>query len=328
MLIARFIPLLIICLLVGCAKHASAPKQVETSGPSDEVPFPLEDYPVYSSTDYGKSWEPAGMDLPIEVQGSFLEAKGGKIVMGTDGQGLFLSDPDIGTWRQIGTGLPEKKINALHVSGDSILVGLYQNGIWLSTDEGKTWKDLNSNIIHLNVNAILTVGESLFAGTDIGIFKSQAEKLDWKWVHEQDQIVSLQETSQGLIAGSTQGVLMSSNAGDSWEQKDNGGALHNTAYQSGKIFCLYIFGELRISSDHGENFRTIPYDPHLASYIYELIQIDDHFLFTNNYGVHSSIDGGESWDLVFPNESNIFMDFLVKNGFVYACRRNRNEFRD
>lgn len=283
--------------------------------------------PLYTSINQGLTWQPLNNGLPPDVQVTFMEKLGEEIIMATDNLGVFISEENISKWKRVGQELPSPKINALHINDGDIYVGVFNKGIFSSPDQGQSWLSLNYNLPELKVGTILKNQEQLLAGTDIGVFKWLEASRKWEKTSESVQVISFQEWDGKLIAGTNKGLLFSDDHGNKWEWIHQEGAIHYTAVLNGTIFIMYISGDLFFSKDDGRTWSQGNYQPRLGSYVYEVAQIGEDFILSNNYGIHRSIDGGYNWNLIFKNEDMIFFDFLVKDGVVYGGTRRWKEYR-
>lgn len=306
-----------ILLLLACGTASTA--TFDVLDPIAATPSPL-----YVSEDYGATWQVPAHNLPDNVQASFLAKLGEQILLASDNAGLFISNKDKTDWTQIGTNLPTKKINALHVSGARIFVGLYEKGIYESKDKGRTWQSINYNLSDLQVRAILQTDTQMFAGTDTGLLLLDQETKKWKKIVEQVQINTLNIDHNQLITGTNKGVLYSKDKGENWTWISQEGAAHNTAILNGKVLVMHISDALFISDNWGKNWLDVYYTPKQASYIYDATQIDRFLLMSNNYGVHRSVDSGISWEFIYPMEKVVIFDLLVDKRLVYACTRHKN----
>ncbi|MEM9933519.1 MAG: hypothetical protein AAF824_07895 [Bacteroidota bacterium] len=284
-------------------------------------------YPLLVSSDYGSSWQNGSRNLPDDISVSFLEQKGEEIVIATNNKGLWISRDQFNRWQQIGTELPSLKVNALHIDGDNVYVGVFRKGIYHSPDEGASWQSLNYDLPTLSIQAIYEYEGYLFVGTDIGIYRSKKGSSHWEAVHTGPQVLSMYGYNGKLVAGSSQGTLLSENGGKSWRWIRQEGAVHYTHNIGRRVYELVLNGDLIYSDDWGKTWQETFYQPREGSYVYEIVQVGDSLLLSNNYGVHRSADNGLSWNLIYPTEKMVFFDFLVINGTLYGGTRTWDEYR-
>ena len=282
---------------------------------------------LYVSTDFGLSWTPAGGNLPDDATVEVMEKKGGQLVLGTENYGLFIGHPDNPVWKRAGQDLPNQKITALHVADQEMYVGVYESGIFVSRDDGASWQSLNHNLTDLSVRSILKIGDELLVGTNTGLFRSEQGQTRWKKIFVEGQVTSLKAGAGKIAGGTNRGIILSEDEGRSWRWILKKGAVHNIAILEDQLISMDISGDLRFFRDKGNYWETINYFPRQYSYIYEMARAGDYLIFSNNYGVHRSEDGGKHWELVFPNEETVFYDFQVEGQTIYAGTRGWNERR-
>lgn len=101
---------------------------------------------LYSTADYGKTWK--SLTLPTSFDISSIEFHP------TDSNRIWLTRSGLGTIK-----------------------------VMESKDRGKTWKNISTNFV--NTPALIVrydrASDQLFAGTDIGLFTTDADKIDWKY---------------------------------------------------------------------------------------------------------------------------------------------------
>ncbi len=283
---------------------------------------------LYFSDDAGITWQPWQSDLPDSLHVSYIDAFGERIVIATESQAMYISDASGENWQQVGIDLPSRKINALSVRDFIIYASVYREGIYRSVDAGKSWESLNEGLPNKRLMAVLKIDDRLIAGGDDGIVIQMDGKKEWIQTFEGEQVVSLQIDGGNLIAGCTGGVLLSQDLGETWKWIQREGAIHNTAIFDSTIVSMYIDNRLFVSQDLGTSWTTSSYTPRLSSYVYDVLTIDSTMVMSNNYGIHRSIDKGETWRLTYPTEELLFFDFLVRKDRLFAGMRVRKEFRD
>ncbi|MEM8901064.1 MAG: hypothetical protein AAGC85_23340, partial [Bacteroidota bacterium] len=220
-----------------------------------------------------------------------------------------------------------KKLNALYVDEDDIYVGVYREGLYRSSDEGQTWTSLNLDLPNLNVQAVHVYQNRVFVGTDLGIYQLNAEESYWEAAIIGPQILSIYDYQEKLIAGTSQGSLLSSDIGKSWKWIRQEGAVHYTHNIDQRIYELALNGDLMYSDDFGESWTETFYEPRSGSYVYEVAQVGEALVMSNNYGIHISEDHGVNWNLTYPTEEMGFFDFLVIGKQIYGGTRPWDEYR-
>jgi len=328
---------MIILLLISTIFFACNNSQKENNTKNPEANYSVASLPndtlfnrqiIYSSSDNGKTWNPSITGLPNDTKASFFEKKGNEIVFGTENKGLFITENNRKEWKDIGEKLPSKKINALHISGEGIYAGLYNEGIYVTNNDGDLWQSLNEGLPNLKVQGILKIRNEILIGTDVGIYKTKDNLIDWKSKYGGLQILSLQEVNGKIIAGTSNGVLLSNDNGETWKNIHNEGAIHYTSVFGKKIFALYMSGDVFMSEDYGSSWVEFEYSPRKAAYIYELVGVNEYLIMNNSYGVFQSIDNGQNWKHIFNEERFVFFDFIVFDNIIYGGTRPSNEYRN
>jgi photosystem II stability/assembly factor-like uncharacterized protein len=277
---------------------------------------------IYQSNDLGLHWEVFATDLPYNTPSFIIQPFGKKMLLSTENDGLFISNQSKTEWEKIGQLIPKTKVNALDVKDGQILISLFRKGVYISNNEGQLWQSLNEGLEDLNTMCVLLLENELLTGTDSGLFKFNTKQRTWTKVFEGQQVVSLQQADNKIIAGTTAGILLSTDEGNSWEWIHQKGALHNTAILNGRIFGMYISNDIYVSDDWGATWTLGQYDPKIGSYIYDVTYVEPYYLMTNNHGVHRSADHGKTWDFIYPNKEFLFFDFAIDEGIIFASTRD------
>lgn len=276
---------------------------------------------VYTSSDYGNSWQPMSTGLPDNVQGTCIEKMGHELILATENAGLFMTENNKSSWKDIGKGLPSKKINTLYVSGDEIYIGLYHEGVTMWKLNSPYWNSYNNNLPNRNVLAIVKVKDELVVGTDMGIFKSSGHIQSWTGKHIGEQCVSLNISGDTLYAGTVKGVMMSKDSGETWAYIQKGGAIHTTILQERKIFASYTSGDLYMSDNWGRTWNKIAYSPREQTFVYSLVNAVDQLIMSNGYGVFHSATSANKWDLIYPEKNYSFVDFAAHDHVVFGATK-------
>ena len=277
---------------------------------------------LYRSTDQGKTWAPFGEGLPSTIQASFLANYENELLLATDNEGLFISEGR-SRWRKLSSlSIIGEKVNAIHVHQGIIYLGMYNKGIFVSRNKGETWENWTYNLGDLKVQAICFYDDQLFVGTDSAIEKFNLDNKTWETLFSGVQVVSLETTSDKMIAGTSRGTLLSIDSGSNWDWIHQQGAVHYTRLVQDRIVEFSISGPVYISDNWGKSWLKAEYAPWQRSYVYEMAAVENAWILSNNYGVHKSWDHGKTWDLIFPNKKFFFFDLLVSEDMIIAGTRD------
>ena len=284
-------------------------------------------FPVYYSINSGETWTPGSSGLPNEIEGSFLREFGVELILATDNLGLFMTTSNKSEWVAIGESLPGKKINALHVYNGAIYVGVYGHGVYVSTDSGQLWSNINHNLPDRRIQALYVSDQVMLAGTDTGLFSFNKTDKKWELIYGNVQVVSISQTGNVFAAGTNQGTIISTDDGSTWEWTHRAGAVHYTYFVGNQLFEFNINSNLYFSNDMGNTWNEANYAPKTGSYVYALCNAGNHLILSNNYGIHRSMDGGENWKLVYPEERYGMFDLINIDEVIYGTSRTWLERR-
>lgn len=176
---------------------------------------------IFKSTDEGKTW--VRKDNGINTNGITKLIKSPDDLYAGTFDGIYLSINDGESWEKVNTDPDTIDVIDMVRTDTGLLFAIDFNKIYKSTDGGKTWSYVNLGI---NGFTWLTISEDkyLFLGTEGKIYRSD----DWgeNWVLKKSGISvrGLAVNSSGFIIAATelQGVLLSTDRGESWEQINTG----------------------------------------------------------------------------------------------------------
>jgi len=311
----------------SCKQHAVEKSEAIVSASKDSLSGQSHDsipsVAVYSSADFGLSWQPMVTGLPNNLQPTCIEKLGQELILATANEGLFITENNRTAWKNIGSGLATKKINTLYINGDEVYIGLFHEGVTMWKLKSSYWNSYNNNLPNRNVLAIVKVKDELVIGTDMGIFKSSGHIQTWMGKHIGEQAVSLQAKGDTIFAGTVKGVLMSKDGGENWMYVHKGGVIHAITIVDNMIYAFYTSGDVVMSNNWGSRWEEINYTPREQSYIQNMIQVDDNFLMCNKYGVLRSKNGGMAWKLIYPTEGFEMVDFTEEEHVVFGAARRK-----
>lgn len=267
---------------------------------------------IFRSTNNGASWTAVGAGLPL---GTF---KGGAVftkyitALGADGNDLFVSIKDTGTfksadhgasWTGAGAGLPEKaEVTCLTAIGTSLYASTRDHGAFLSTDHGASWTAIRSGLPEKAwVKCLVKIGTELLAATDDGIFLSTDNGRSWTAFNSVFPGITLTcfaVSGTDLFAGTWgNGVFRSSDHGASWAPVNSGLSgdiskhFRSLAANRTNVF-VDTDGGLITSTDNGTSWVRV------RSQGASSIATDGTSLYVGGEGVFLSTDNGRNWKAV------------------------------
>lgn len=144
---------------------------------------------VHRSRDGGENWEPIGL-LGLGIRTLVQHpAQPNLLAVGTEDDGVFLSEDDGQTWHQKINGLTHRTVYALAFVPQNpaiIYVGTFQGGIFKSTNKGASWQAINNGLRMLDIHALLVDPadqNTIFAGTlNDGLWLSENSGVSWRFI--------------------------------------------------------------------------------------------------------------------------------------------------
>jgi photosystem II stability/assembly factor-like uncharacterized protein len=139
---------------------------------------------VFASADLGKSWHRIS-DPALSVSALAVDpARPGRIIVGTEGAGVWLSTDGGGDFFHSSRGMTATRVGALARSGDDLLVAInhagLSSGVYVSHDGGKTFGADFSPLP--TVLQLATVGTRAYAATVSGLYERRGA--DWHRIPE------------------------------------------------------------------------------------------------------------------------------------------------
>ena len=224
---------------------------------------------LFTSIDSGAHWEKAAGGFPQEEPAWALASVGGRLFVGTQGSGVFVSDDGAATWTASNEGLASpgadcpgdpgaahSQIGDIAGFGSTVMVANFC-GVWRSDDLGETWREANTGLNPNDAPFSLVVGDGFAYASagQFGVFRTDLEQGVWEPVDDPGFLepvdnlelpMALVETDGSLLLSSLGGVWRSDDRGDSWVQV--GGLLPGDAVldlavaDDGTIFAATLEG--------------------------------------------------------------------------------------
>lgn len=115
---------------------------------------------IFSSTLHASSWDEFQDGLPANVKPTSLSFYAGKLILGTLGHGVFVSEQHHAEWTAANTGLSNLNVTSVTASGNKIFAGTDGSGVFVSDFATINWQQTSptaishTNLIGLNGNKI------------------------------------------------------------------------------------------------------------------------------------------------------------------------------
>jgi photosystem II stability/assembly factor-like uncharacterized protein len=243
---------------------------------------------IFKSVDRGRNWKQASFGLlnlnVVSLCFSPDFARDEVVFAGTDGGGLFRSRNAGRAWRESGEGLPDSAVQCLSASPDFaqdgvVWAGTEERGLYRSTDGGRTWS---------------LVGEALSEACVNSLYVAPG------WA-----------TGERLVAATDQGLLLSSDGGQQWEEAQDGAEYPYVVVRCGDDFLAGAYGDGIYRSTTGVSWQ--PSNHGLAAHVPPLSCFSDAFEEDRTVLLGSmegflvrSEDAGQTWRVLQEEEEFAF----------------------
>jgi photosystem II stability/assembly factor-like uncharacterized protein len=150
-----------------------------------------------------------------------VRAPDGRIIVGTEGEGIYFSDDAGDTWSQAQPPRTGVAIRALVALGPQSVAAITGDGLWLSPD-GVEYRAVNLPGSVAAINGIVAINGALLAATSHGLVRSDDDGTTWSWVPgtlngNTISAICKHPSRPGVLFASQYGsIYRSTNDGKSW----------------------------------------------------------------------------------------------------------------
>lgn len=282
---------------------------------------------LFVSTDGGSTWEHRGWREYIRI--FYSEAGADGTVWSACGNGILRSTDHGSTWRVT---TDWRVTEVLKVKTDprrpSRIFGATAYGIVRSTDLGASWQPMGKNIeggFTSDICIDRTNGDRVFAASEHGVYRSTDGGAHWVLAGAKESgirvLVQHPSLPRTFFAGTEEhGVLISTNAGNTW-RRSNEGLAHLTVYaiagdpaNPGRIFVGTHGGGVYRSDDGGKRWRQSSQGlttPDVHSLVIAVQRPGQLFAGTLNGGLFASTDSGATWQCAGQEDAQVWGLSLV-----------------
>jgi len=174
---------------------------------------------VFKTTNEGVNWEQKNRGIPPSVPVKSVYTNGNDIFAGTDGNGIFKSTDNGLNWFHINNGLKAFDIESMVIK-DGKFFASTSEGIFKSTDNGESWRSCFPPKL---VYTLIKKGNYIIAGicscSGGGVVRTSDYGESWEYVTGglvNPNVNVLEQTTDKIFAGTSDGICYSTNFGDEW----------------------------------------------------------------------------------------------------------------
>lgn len=269
-------------------------------------------------------WERIRLDNTIHsVQQIITTNSPQKIwLVSTQSQGIFLSENEGTTWKNISKALPNLYISQMKLIQNSLYASTYA-GLFVYHFENAQWKQIGDSLFNEQINCfdIDPATMNIIVGTngngnwttqitgEPSIWKKNDLKIEGILVKK---LIKNKLETKLLLSTWGAGIYVSNNNGLSWKQSNQGLSnpyILSLFYESDeRIWAGTLNGGLFYSIDFGENWNRIQSTTLLSQYFYSILvdRTNVNIIFTGtDKTIFKSVNRGESWNqLTLGTEDN------------------------
>ncbi|HAP34912.1 MAG TPA: hypothetical protein DCQ28_02835, partial [Bacteroidetes bacterium] len=135
---------------------------------------------IFRTSDFGITWDGWEAAVPSTGITSFLKTNEGKLLVGTDGKGVYYLKADESGWMEISKGLSNQIVTSLtqHTNGN-IFASTFGGGLFVSTNEGTSWETTGQKTGQLRKVAVTKDGLLYIVENNVGILSSTDFGISW-----------------------------------------------------------------------------------------------------------------------------------------------------
>ena len=225
---------------------------------------------------------------------------GNRIIAGTYGTGVYVSDDKCKTWKEANTGLDNGLIYTVYTDKNKVYVTTEGSGIYVSSNGGDTWTGIGP--ANKMVMGMTIIDGVIYAGVyQSGVMISTDNGVSWTISNNglTNLIVkTLHYDGSTLYAGSWGGGVFTSNdKGQNWAVSNKGSAMMSVwnIRQADSNVVIMGQGGIYLTGDHGKNWKSMG-NGAMAQVVTGFAQAgNSYFAVSPGTGVFVSTDKGDSW---------------------------------
>ena len=250
---------------------------------------------IMVSPDNGVSWKASDQGFPADGIVNCFERHGQLLFAGTEAHGLFRSADEGKQWQKTGFGLPDK-IKSLVSFEDLLFAGTFRQGVKVSYDKGQTWF-ATGDLPSGSVRDLIVFRDALFAAADNGIFISKDKGNSWQQLASGFQANRLAINDAQLFAATHKGIVRSDDNGKTWQWVYAETGIYELTIAQEKLYALSFTDGVLSSVDGGANWINVSSNLPSKYDHYTLEIVEDNYLLVagQDAKIFRSNSGGLVW---------------------------------
>lgn len=195
----------------------------------NELAIATKQHGIYQYDFASKQWHliPSQPTTSRDIDALWLVGK--KMLAGTQGDGVFLSNDSGATWKSANDGLEDLTIRKMVDTGDKIYIGT-NAGLYSSDQDNIHWKK-EYGYDGLQVNGITFFDHQILIGTNKGAFKATIGQSNWQPIFPERSFHNI-SVAKGLVYGMIYNELYASNdQGTNWFNDQTGMPPYKYSFQ-------------------------------------------------------------------------------------------------
>ena len=210
---------------------------------------------------------------------------------------LMLAENCTAQWEKVNGPFSSGSAESIAILDSEIIVGMRGQGIFTSLDNGLTWMQSTEGLQNLNINCLEVIDSNIIAGTQNGIYLSSDNGKSWLTTVgvEEEYIICITVHDSILYAATSNGIFYSTDDGMNWIESSNPSGINSITCFANDDSAMYT-GTLNGLFRSTDNGITWEGVNNPPSYQISTLAIWGNKMFAGVYGgLYVSTDDGNSW---------------------------------
>jgi outer membrane protein OmpA-like peptidoglycan-associated protein/photosystem II stability/assembly factor-like uncharacterized protein len=211
-----------------------------------------------------------------------------------------------------------KIVREFAVNGKTLFAGVFGSGVYRSLDNGATWKPANKGLKNFDIWSLVNNKNTLFAATTQGLFCSTNNAQTWSKASVSADLHSILLLEKTTIVGSLDSILISKDNQKTWRTtyRDTRSWFIKSLIAIGDTIFAGTSGGILRSTDGGETWLPANNGFRYPLEVWALVVNNGVVFAATVDGVYQSSNNGDTWQPTSNRENT--HSLVVVNGTLYA----------